>query len=144
MAEALARKSPKDTLLNLVGLPEVRALAALDRGQAARAIDLLEPARPYELSFQRSVVLHRARAYLGAGRAAEAARELEAVLKHRALCKRTGLEAFYRLELARALEKTGRREESRRAYQDLLGLWKDADPDLPLLQQAKAEYAKLG
>ena len=63
------------------------------------------------------------------------------MLKQRALVRLTTLESLYRLELARALAQTGRRDESRRAYQDLLAVWKDADLDLPVLVQAKAEYA---
>jgi hypothetical protein len=70
--------------------------------------------------------------------------ELETFLKRRALPKLGGLESLQRLALARALAASGRREDSRRVYQDLLAVWKDADPELPLLLQAKAEYAKLG
>ncbi len=143
MAEALAKRSPKDTLLHAAALPEIRALVALERGQPTRAIELLESARPYDQGSFRITILLRCRAYLGAGRAADAVKELETILKRRALPKVSTLEALFRLELARALEKTGRREEGRRAYQDLLAIWKDADPDLPVLQQAKAEHQKL-
>jgi hypothetical protein len=69
--------------------------------------------------------------------------ELERFLKRRAVPKLSGLESLCRLELARALAASGRRDDSRRAYQDLLAAWKDADPELPLLKQARAEYAKV-
>jgi tetratricopeptide (TPR) repeat protein len=144
MAEALSRRSPLDTLLQQAVLPEVRATVALERGQPARALELLEGVRPFELAQSRTAAYLRARAYLGASRASDAVPELETFLKRRAIPKLGGLESLQRLALARALAAAGRREDSRRVYQDLLAVWKDADPELPLLLQAKAEYAKLG
>ena len=143
MAEALSRKSPVDTLMQQAYLPEVRAAVALERGQHARAVELLEAVRPLERAPFRTSLLLRARAYLGAGRAKDAVPELEPFLQRRAVPKLSALESLCRLELARALAASGRRDDSRRAYQDLLAAWKDADPELPLLKQAQAEYAKL-
>jgi len=142
MAEALSKRSPVDTLLQQAYLPEIRAAAALERGQHARAVELLEPTRPFELAPFRTAILLRARGYTGAGRAKDAVRELEALLKRRVVPKLASLESLCRLELARALAASGRHDASRRAYQDLLATWKDADPELPLLKQAQAEYAK--
>jgi Flp pilus assembly protein TadD len=143
LADALAVRFPKDTLLNAATLPEIRAIAALARNQPARAIELLEPARPFDRGLLRITVLIRSRAYLLAGRAPEAVKELRALIERKALVRTAGLESLYRLQLARALAQAGETAESRSAYQDLLAAWNDADPDLPLLQQAKAEYGKL-
>ena len=143
MAALLSKRSPVDTLLQQAQLPEIRAAVALERGQHARAIELLEPTRPFERAPFRIAILLRARAYVGAGRAKDAVPELEAFLKWRAVPKVSALESLCRLELARALAASGRREDSRRAYQDVLAAWKDADTELPLLKQAQAEYAKL-
>jgi Tfp pilus assembly protein PilF len=143
LADALADRSPQDTLLNAAVLPEIRATVALARNQPARAIELLEPGRPFDRSLFRITVLLRSRAYAQAGRAPEAVKELRALMERKALVRTGGLESLCRLQLARALALAGDTAESRSAYQDLLAAWNDADPDLPLLKQAKAEYAKL-
>ncbi|MFB3153047.1 MAG: tol-pal system YbgF family protein [Candidatus Acidiferrales bacterium] len=85
----------------------------------------------------------RAQAYLRLGRTGEAATEFQKIIDHRSINAFSVVHPLARLGLARAHAQAGRTAEARRAYQDFLALWKDADPDIPILQEAKAEYAKL-
>ena len=134
---------PNATLVQLAELPEVRAATALFRNEPARAIEALEPTKPYDNSLFRISALLRARAFLQAHRPSEAALECKKILDQPALAKLTFIEPLYLLEYARATAAAGDHAASRKAYQDLLARWKDADADLPILQQAKAEYARL-
>ena len=134
-------------------MPALRGLAALRAGQPQSAIDHLQAARPYELAnppicfntffgcFYPPYV--RGQAYLAARRGAEAATEFQRILELRGLLLVDPLGARVRLELGRAWTLAGDRAKARAAYEDFLELWKDADPHVPLLAQAKAEYAKL-
>jgi eukaryotic-like serine/threonine-protein kinase len=151
-AEALAtemgQRRPSDTLLNNLDLPTIRAAAELARGNASAAIRLLEGALPYDLSKgEHASVLYssylRGQAYLqvGNGKAAEA--EFQKLLGHRGIVKNFPQGALALLGLARARNLAGNSSGSRMAYQDFLALWKDADPEIPLFQQARAEYAHL-
>ena len=140
-----ASRAPTDTLFHARTLPRVRAAIALGRNDPGRAIELLEPARTYELGGGGAwVVLLRGRAHLGADEPLEAATELQKILDRRSLFAGGPAFSLALLELARSKFQAGDSTASRRAYQDLLARWKDADPDLPVLQQAKAEYARLG
>jgi predicted Zn-dependent protease len=111
------------------------------RGNAGKAADLLTPALQYEGTLDVNYQL--AQAYLAAGEPAKAAAELEELLGHRG----SGWWHIYaplaQLGLARARTMQGDRENSRKAYDDFFTTWKDADPDIPILREAKAEYAKL-
>lgn len=89
------------------------------------------------------MVFLRGRTYLRAGKGREAAAEFEKILHHRGIDPLGLLYPLSHLELARAYQLAGDTAQARRYYQDFLALWKDADPDVPLLQQAKAEYARL-
>jgi tetratricopeptide (TPR) repeat protein len=138
---------PNGTLWNAVQLPAIRAAIALKRAQPAKAVELLASASPYERAYPEVVYL-RGLAYLGLGEGAEAAAEFEKILDHKGANWGSAWQhpywgQFYSLSylgLARASALAG---DPAKAYQDFLTLWKDADPDIPILITAKAEYAKL-
>jgi predicted Zn-dependent protease len=155
----LSRESSLDTLIQNYWLPAIRAQVELNHGRAQRALELLEPAKPYELSGTGTNVAPmypvwvRAQAYLAAGDGAAAATESQKILDHRGLVANYVIGALAHLYLgrarvleARSLQGAAAQEaktKARSAYQDFLTLWKDADPDIPILKQAKAEFAKL-
>jgi hypothetical protein len=85
----------------------------------------------------------RGEAYLAAHHGSEAAAEFQKILDHRGIVLNSPLGALARLGLARAYAMQGDAPKAKAAYQDFLTLWKDADPDIPILKQAKAEYARL-
>jgi eukaryotic-like serine/threonine-protein kinase len=152
LAEDLARRFPLDTLINAYWLPTIRAAIQLAQNHPANAIELLQAAAPYELGVARSTAdgaaaLHpvyvRGQAYLMLRRGEEAAAEYQKFLDHRALVRNYPLGALAHLGLARAYALSGDIAKERAAYKDFLTLWKDADPDIPILKEAKAEYAKL-
>jgi predicted Zn-dependent protease len=123
----------------------VVALVALDRKRPDEAITALQSATPYEMGNAPAMlpVYVRGQAYLEAKRGADAAAEFQKIIDHRGIDP-IGLEhPLARLGLARAYVLTGDTGKAKAAYQDFLALWKDADPDIPILKQAKAEYAKL-
>jgi eukaryotic-like serine/threonine-protein kinase len=152
LANELDKKFPEDTLVQFNFLPAVRARIALDQGHAAEAIDKLKAAAPYELGLSTQSpfnwtamypVFVRAEAYLAARRSTEAAAEFQKILDHNGLVLNQPIGPLARLGLARANAMQGDTAKARAAYEDFLTLWKDADPDIPILRQAKAEYAKL-
>ena len=85
----------------------------------------------------------RGAAYLALGQGAEAAAEFQKILEHRGLVLGDPVGAIAHLQLGRALALSGDKTKAKAAYQDFLTLWKDADPDIPILREAKGEYAKL-
>ena len=145
----LAKQFPEDLLLNAVWLPTARALILLGHNNPAQALQLLKAAAPYEMgggapgAANYWPIYARGLAYLQARQGTEAAGEFQRILDHPGISPLNPLRALANVGLARALSLAGQTEKSRKAYQDFLGLWKDADPDIPILQQAKAEYAKL-
>ena len=153
-AEKLAGETsklfPNGTLWNAVQLPAIRAAIALKRDQPAKAVELLASASPYERAYPEAVYL-RGLAYLGLHEGAKAAAEFEKILDHKGANWGSAWQhpywgQFYSLSylgLARASALAGDPAKARRAYKDFLTLWKDADPDIPILKQAKAEYARL-
>ncbi len=149
IAKDLAQRFPSGTLLNYVWLPTVQALVELDRGNAGKAVELLKATTPYELGAYPpsypvlNSVYTRGRAYLRAGQGAAAAAEFQKILDHRGLAGNSPFAALAKLGLARARALTGDVPSARTAYQDFFALWKDADPDIPILREAKSEYAKL-
>jgi serine/threonine protein kinase/tetratricopeptide (TPR) repeat protein len=145
LIEELAKHYPSDTLLNSVSLPTARATTEIQRGNPAKAIELLRPAGPYELGEYTGFVpiYVRGLAYLRARQGAQAAAEFQKILDHRGVAPLSPLYALAHLGLARAYALAGDTSKSRTAYQDFLALWKEADPDIPVLKEAKAEYAKL-
>jgi serine/threonine protein kinase/tetratricopeptide (TPR) repeat protein len=146
----LAARRPEDVIVRFVEAPEVKAINEINRGNPAKAIELLQTATPYEGHLWGiGVRSTRGNAYLKAGRGKEAAHEFQKILAM-APSLAIGLRApngavvsTAQLGLARAYALQGDRAKSRMAYQDFLALWKDADPEIPILQAAKAEYAKL-
>jgi DNA-binding winged helix-turn-helix (wHTH) protein/tetratricopeptide (TPR) repeat protein len=145
-AEALAAKldrlRPEDTRNQKIWLPVIRSIIERERGNAVKAVDLLAPVAQYEQS-ESQVLYHRARAYLAAGERTKAAAEFARLIGHRGWPDSELFAPLAQLGLARAYAMQGDRENSRKAYDDFFTTWKDADPDTPILHQAKAEYKKL-
>ena len=149
LAGDLARRFPEDTLVQSVRVPTIYAQLALDRKDASRAIRLLQSVAPYELAapLLEPTSLHsvyvRGDAYLAALKSTEAAAEFQKILAHRGAVLNSPIGALAHLQIGRAYAMQGDTAKARPEYQDFLALWKDADPDIPILKQAKAEYAKL-
>ncbi len=143
LAEA-GKGRPDDTFLQKVVAPRIAARLQLHQGKAAAAVQTLATTQPYEDGFQffNTHVL-RGQAYLASSDAANAASEFRKFLNRRALAPFSIYYPLAQLGLARALAAQHDAAGARTAYQDLLAMWKNADPDLPVLKQAKAEYAKL-
>jgi tetratricopeptide (TPR) repeat protein len=145
IADDIGKRFPTDTLINAITLPTIHAAIEIHRGNPAKAIELLRVAAPYELGGAASfgVLYLRGHAYLRAGSGPEAAAEFQKILDHRGVDATSPLYPLAQLGLARAYALQSEKGRSRQAYQDFFALWKDADPDIPVLQQAKAEYSKL-
>jgi eukaryotic-like serine/threonine-protein kinase len=152
MTQDLAKRFPRDTLINSYWLPTINAAIEINRRNPSKAIEILQVAAPYELGesypqFQVGGSLYpiyvRAHAYLVLHRGYEAAKEFTKILDHRGIVMNCSLGALAHLGLARSYASMGQTAKSRSAYQDFFSLWNDADPDIPVLTQAKAEYAKL-
>jgi hypothetical protein len=142
-ADEYARRYPVDTLFNGPWLPPVRAAVALQQGNAARAIELLETGVPYEGASQFWSPYLRGQAYLKLNRGAEAATEFQKILDHRGQAPLSALYPLAHLGLARAASLMSDTEKSRKEYETLFSLWKDADTDIAILQQARLEYRNL-
>ncbi|HEV8132990.1 MAG TPA: tetratricopeptide repeat protein, partial [Acidobacteriota bacterium] len=145
LMEEAGTRFPADTIFNNVALPIFRARFEIDRGNPEKAIQLLQPAQPYEIGYL-AVPYVRGQAYLRLRKGSEAAAEFQRILDHKGALFQTNppyIFAMAQLGLGRAWAVAGDIPKSRKAYQDFLALWKDADPDIPILQQAKQEYAKL-
>jgi eukaryotic-like serine/threonine-protein kinase len=144
----LTKENPSDTVMKYSVVPVVQALDLLHRNKPADAVTALEAGRKYELG-QNSIyatywVLYvRGLAYLQLHEGAKAAAEFQKILDHLTLNAVSPFPALSRLGLARAYALQGDNAKSRTAYQDFFALWKDADPDVPILAASKAEYAKL-
>jgi hypothetical protein len=131
--------------VNSVLGPSGEALLQTSRGNASAAIQTLQPASRFEMApaWGFLPVYVRGLAYLRGKQGKEAAAEFQRILDHRALGAIYPLYALSYVGLARAWTLTGDTARARSAYQDFLALWKDADPDVPILKEAKAEYDKL-
>jgi eukaryotic-like serine/threonine-protein kinase len=146
----LAKRFPQDTVAQFNYLPTIQAAIGLDQKTPAKAITGLQAATPYELGTPAERILLnlypvyvRGQAYLAAHQGAEAAAEFQKILNNPGVMQNEVLLPLAHLGLARARVLTGDKEGARKAYQDFLALWQHADPKLPILDQAKAEYAKL-
>jgi eukaryotic-like serine/threonine-protein kinase len=143
-AEALAARKdrllPEDTRNQKMCLPEIHSIVERGRGNAAKSVDLLAPVTPYEQGTM-DVVYERAQAYLAAGEHAKAAAEFDKIISQRGWPEWELFAPLSQLGLARAYAKQGNRDESRKAYQEFFTAWKDADPNIPILREAKVEYA---
>jgi eukaryotic-like serine/threonine-protein kinase len=142
LASEVAKARPDDVLMQSMFIPEVRAAAALDGGDAAKAIEFMKPAAAYDKGNTGALYL-RGLAYLKNKQGAEAVQEFGKILALHNSAASDPLMSFAHLGLARAYALQGDSAKSRTAYQDFFALWKDADADLPVLKEAKAEYAKL-
>jgi tetratricopeptide (TPR) repeat protein len=149
IADALLKRFPENTVVRFSYLPVLRAQIALNQGDASRAIERLEVAVPYELGPSLALygglypIYVRGEAHLAARQGAEAVMEFQKILDHRGIVNSDPIAALAHLQLGRALVVLGDKAKARIAYQDFLKLWKDADPDIPVLKQARTEYAHL-
>jgi eukaryotic-like serine/threonine-protein kinase len=161
LATDLAKRFPEDTVVQVNYLPTIHAQLALSRNYASKAIEALQAAALYELGSPGSAALSpalypvyvRGEAYLAAHQGSEAAAEFQKILDQRGVVSNEPIGALARLGLARAYALQAQsmqdpdadavRTKARAAYQDFFALWKDADFDIPILKQAKAEYVKL-
>lgn len=153
LADDLERRFPEDTAVRFSYLPALHALLALNHGESAKAIELLQVAVPYELGAPPSSffaffgalypVYVRGEAYLAAHQGAEAAAEFQKILDHPGIVVSDPMGALAHLQLGRAYAMQGDIAKAKAAYQDFLVLWKGADPDIPIFKQAQAEYARL-
>jgi len=156
-AEALAadleNNYPEDTSIRFNYLPVIRGVLALHRGDPAKALEILEAASPYELGTPRSAstgffgslypILIRGEAYLASRKGPEAAREFQKVLDHRGIMIGDPVSTLARYGLARSLALSHETAKARAEFTQALQTWKDADPDLPILLKAKADFASL-
>jgi len=142
LIDELAKDFPLDTLLNNLSLPVTRAIIELQHNNPAQAMALLEATRPYDLTDFGPMYV-RGLAFRRLHEGAKAAAEYRKILDHRSIDPLSPLYAMARLELGRAYVLQGETAKARTAYQDFLAVWKDADPDIPILKQAKEEYEKL-
>ena len=153
LADDLARDYPEDTSVQFMYLPTLRALFALDARDAAAAIQSLQTASRFDLArggigFNGHFgVLYpiyvRGLAYLAAQQPAQAAAEFQRIVDHRSIVLVDPVDAMARLQLARALALSGDTAKARSVYDDLFALWKDADGRIPVVNEARAEYARL-
>jgi serine/threonine protein kinase/Flp pilus assembly protein TadD len=141
----LSKHFPEDTIVQFNYLPTLRAQLALIRNDASDAVKALQTSSPYELGMTGALfpVYVRGAAYLSAHRGGEAAAEFQKILDHRGVVLNVPIAALAHLQIGRAYAMQGDTAKAKAAYKNFLTLWKDADRDIPALQQAKAEYAKL-
>jgi eukaryotic-like serine/threonine-protein kinase len=146
----LTKRFPQDNVVQTRYLPMARSALALNSGNAQAALDALIAAAPYELghtnedfTFALYPIYFRGQAYLTAKNGAAAAGEFQKILDHSSIVGNEPIGALAHLGLGRSYALSGDKAKAKTAYQDFFTLWKDADPDIPLLIQAKAEYAKL-
>jgi eukaryotic-like serine/threonine-protein kinase len=154
LADDLEKRFPEDTFAKFTYVPVLRALSALEDGKPAESVERLHIALPYELAVNGLNFNHfylgglhsayvRGEALLAAHQYAEAAAEFQKILDHRGLVGADPIGALAHLQLGRAFVLSADKIKAKAAYQDFLTLWKDADPDSPILRQAKTEYAQL-
>jgi tetratricopeptide (TPR) repeat protein len=149
MTADLAKQNPADKVLNDAMLALAHASVELQRKQPARAVDALEPARTFELGGGPAAPIDfwalylRGEAYLDMKEPAKAEAEYEKIQDHRGLSPTSPLYVLARLGAARARAQQGDNAKARATYEDFFAFWKDADPGIPILLAAKAEYVKL-
>jgi tetratricopeptide (TPR) repeat protein len=146
LADDLEKRFAEDTLVQYKYLPTIRAQLGLQQNEPTKAIEGLQAAIPYELgsdTFKPYPIYVRGLAYLAEGRGVEAAAEFQKILDHRGIVRNAITGALAHLGLARAYVLQRNSPEAAKAYQRFLALWKDADPNIPILKQAELEYARL-
>ncbi len=154
LAGDLEKRFPEDTFVKFTYVPVLRALAAMGRGQPGDGVELLQITIPYELAVNGLNFNHfylgglhsayvRGEAFVAAHRYPEAAAEFQKILDHRGIVGADPIGALAHLQLGKVFALLGDKAKGEAAYEAFLALWKDADPDIPVLKQAKAEYARL-
>ena len=153
LANDLEKRFPEDNSVQFEYLPTLRAIFALDGRRPEKAIELLQTALPHELAITAIdfnfffgglySAYVRGEAYLAMNNGTNAAAEFQKILDHRGLIAGDPVGALAHLQLGRAYARSGDTVKAKAAYQDLFAVWKNADPDLPILKRARAEYAKL-
>jgi predicted Zn-dependent protease len=152
LTDNLGKTFPENTIVQFNYLPTLHAKLALGRGNPSEAIEILRAATPSELGqttfstygwTAMYPVFVRGEAYLAARQGSEAAAEFQKILEHRGIVLNAPIGALAHLGVARAFAMQRDTAKARAAYQDFLTLWKDADPDIPILKQAKSEFAEL-
>jgi serine/threonine protein kinase/tetratricopeptide (TPR) repeat protein len=150
LADGLNKEFPLNIILQGYWLPSIRAAIELNAKNSAKALEGLQAASPYELGQSQPInlgmlypVYLRGQSYLMARQGKEAAAEFQKIMDHRGIVLNYPLGALARIGLARAYAIEGDSAKARTTYLEFLNFWKDADPDIPILQQAKAEYARL-
>jgi tetratricopeptide (TPR) repeat protein/tRNA A-37 threonylcarbamoyl transferase component Bud32 len=145
MASYLSKNYPTQTYAQKIGLPQMRARLDLQRGDGAKAIEELRSTEPYDFGWIGSGVpaYLRGLAYLKAKQGAQAAAEFQKMIDHKGTMALSPYLALAKLGLGRAAALQGDAGKARLAYQDFFALWKDADSDVPVLKEAKAEYEKV-
>jgi eukaryotic-like serine/threonine-protein kinase len=145
LADDLDKRFPEDTIVHFNYLPMIHAQLALSRNDSSAAVNALQAAAPYELGSAGGLypVYVHGEAYLAAHQASEASAEFQKILDHRGIVLNEPIDALAHLQIGRAYTMQGDSARAKVAYQDFLTLWKDADPDIPILVAAKSEYAKL-
>ena len=145
----LEKDQPSNTFLNVYWLPLVKATTALNRGNASQALALLESASAYELGDAGASINYlypayvRGQAYLRTHDGTQAVGEFQKLLDHRGIVENFPTGALVHLQMGRAYVMKGEMSKAKSAYQDFFAIWKGADPDIPILKEAKAEYARL-
>jgi eukaryotic-like serine/threonine-protein kinase len=150
LAADLSKRFPENTTVQFLYLPIARAAVALHSGDATRSIDALAASAPYELAetnysftFSLYPVYLRGQADISAKQGAAALAEFQKIIDHSSVVGNESIGALAHLGLARGYALLGDSMKAKSAYQDFFALWKNADPDVPILKQAKAEFAKL-
>jgi DNA-binding winged helix-turn-helix (wHTH) protein/tetratricopeptide (TPR) repeat protein len=150
LADDLGRRFPQDTIVQFNYLPSIHAVILLRSKNYLKATEVLQKAAPYELggniqtlNFVLYPVYLRGEAYLAAKQGAAAAAEFQKIIDHPGAVRSEPIGALARLELGRALVIAGDPAKAKTAYQEFFTLWENADPDIPLLRQARTEYAML-
>ena len=149
LADGLAARFPEDTIVRFIFLPTLRAQLALSTGNSSEALEAIQTAAPYELAtgigfpVELYPVYVRGLAYLAERKGSEAAAEFQKIIDHRGIVINNPIGALAHLQLCRAYVLSGDKNKARTACQAFFTLWKNADTDLPVLSQAKAEYAEL-
>ncbi len=154
LADDLEKRFPEDTFARFTYVPVLRALAALERADSTETVERLQITQPYELAVNGLNFNHyylgglhsayvRGEALAAAHRYPEAAAEFQKILDHRGIVSADPIGVLAHLQSGRTFALAGDQVKARRAYEDFLSRWKDADSDVPILVQAKAEYARL-
>ena len=148
LVQDLEKSDAFNTVLKVYWLPTIKAAIELAGGNATQSLELLQAVAPYELGGPPPLgnlypAYLRGQAYLAAHQGKEATVEFQKLFDHRSIVANLPPGALARLQLGRAYAMSGDTAKAKSAYQDFLTLWKNADPDIPILKEAKAEYAKL-